>query len=98
MRRHPLYFLDALVGTLNALLGVYIIFVSQISRKIGRLEIHRFRQVEGFDGLQQLICHFCRAIYRNICKGDGAASCHGEEAGFCIIKVCVAQLRTRVAL
>ena len=49
--------LDALIGAVNALLGVYIVFICQISGKISRLEIQSFRKIIRFYGFHQIVRH-----------------------------------------
>ena len=54
------------------------------------MEIHRVRNIIGLDGFHQIVCHFGRAVYRNIGKADAAASVYQIILRFGIVVAAVA--------
>ena len=56
------------------MIRINIVFIRQITRKVCRLKIHRFRKIERLDGLHKVIRHFFGTVNRNILEPDAAAA------------------------
>ena len=80
---------DTLVGPLDALLGVHVVFVRHIARQIGRLERDGVLHGEGLDGLHQVVLDLGRAVHRYRIKAEGAVPPDGVVVGLGVVVLVV---------